>query len=396
MLLAESTFTLIVEHVCKRSSVVPVDVTSNSGSVQKLNVTEGTAVLENPSTRHKAVLLEAPMSVDLILVDHRIVQYARLYLYLIPVRHLGTEYYVIFPKHTGIDSFVIGITGLAHSSTVQIWVKHVDDCTHTDSILINIAPLEAFVVSKPFDVSGSRALSDQSIFVSCMFIIKNTTGIMPSLPVKMLGTRFLLPTFPPLLKSEFDANIRIVIVANATFVEQSNVPLNNECRSRGRVIDVYRRSIKWSDKVFFHANKPLLVLRNVVTFNTILAFDPLETYTDYWLSTVGFIDPRQIYCALSYLGYGKEFPLTVNISFVNTAMSEVLTAEVVPHSAVRSENFTTTAPSLDKAVAGTVLINIKSSHPFAGTCVIITSNHSIMMYRKRPLEPLYQVIPHAS
>ncbi|KAL5006665.1 hypothetical protein ScPMuIL_015471 [Solemya velum] len=349
-------------HPCVSPHLIPIEINSNPAGVQvSYHAGYIGKQLSNSGGKHMGIVMEIyylpDVLINVIAGDLTLSQ-------LIPVRLQGSEYFAVFPKNVAIERFFICVVTVSNNTEVQVGVKQFDNHTHNDVYVVSLTFIEPFVVSKIFDMSGSRILSRRAVAVNCMFSLHGNVGIIESLPVKVLGKQFVL--FPLQLKTE--RIVRIVTVAGSTYISQLNTTSKLDCLPRGHVVDIDQNFDGWGGITTFRANRPLLVLETVVYFNQSNLVSPVEQYNTYIMN---FAYTRNPYVASCIFINFSPIELNFTLSVTDIVSSRKASAPFSTNTTYfDTSEFTRSLASMNEIVHAYGVINITSSAKFSGTCVI--------------------------
>lgn len=369
---------------CVDQPSVQIDIRSNPEGVQIVRQQGAWTHVLNTGEQPMGLLLETDQSVSLIINDP--VEEAITWSLLIPIRLQGSEYYSVFPNIFGIERFLISAVTLATNARVQMRIRQTENYTTDEVIVADMMSIEAFLVSKSYDISGSRILSDRKIAVSCMFRKPAYMGVIQMVPVKVLGKRFVMMPYV----YETERKVRIVTAYNSTSISGLNTTQKTDCLPRGHVVAFNLTSRGWNDTSIFHANRPLLILETIVDINTTFFLNPVEHYKTYITDSVYTWNPDFMECAfICFNPTDLNFTMTIMDVKYFTETTAVFSLLSAYHD---TGGITSTSVYLNKSINVYGVINITYGDAFFGSCSIWEGEGLFFIQPLHNLEAIYKVI----
>ncbi|KAL5015841.1 hypothetical protein ScPMuIL_005430 [Solemya velum] len=369
-------------HPCVEPYSVPIDIKSNPAGVKIIR--PGWMRISNTDEKHMGLSIESYHSTSISTHDPYLTE-MKTFSFLVPMHQQGSEYFAVFPKELTIERFLICVTTISNKTVVQFEIQRSDNSTYDDAFVADIFHLVAFVVSKNFDTSGSRIVADGNVAVSCMFRIETGIGIIQSLPVKVLGKRYILVPY----QWKTEQKVRIVTVTHSTSIIKLNTTLPTDCLPRGHVLHInVVKGNDWKDITSFHADRPLLVLETLVSITRTFLLSPTEQYNTYITDNAIVNNLHFSSCIFIYFSQAEP---KFNLTYVDMwSLSEIIEKFTSSTTYSVTDEYTSTLAYSNKTLNGYGTSKITSSVEFSGSCNVSNSYGSYLFQPHHSTRIIYQ------
>lgn len=314
-----------------------------------------------------------------------------IYSYIVPNGALGSEYYIIFGEDSEISNYKMSVITSTGNKTAKFNIGNANNASFRYTEIVYLKVLEPYVISRDFDISGSRIVADGPVAVFCDAL----NGILAVPPMSILGKAFIPLVYP---RYNIDMHIRFVVIMNSTTININGSSIFSN-GNQFDVVDQHFLEISTKEKPFvitIESNNPLLALQTINADGTpwsVTLIPAIEQYNSY-IGSGFYMHVSRVVCDLVV---SRTSVSQIRIHFINTKYEIVMTKPVYIKANDTDElDVSRTRVSATAKQGATYAVHVSGRYGFAGACIILNEeryvNYEISLGNLIPINKVHYVV----